>query len=257
MRTAIYDLSTALVTWDFVTWAVNIRDLGYQKINFQTKTIPPYGRKWLTPQEILHRVDNFMLPSVQTLGLSYGFDPVGDRNVGSSHYYHMRPNFLRFTVDAEFHGRPTVTLREVPYKQHRNSHRGIWLEFARRIDAVVIDEYAHKRISFNDRFKLYAGASMNYGVTNGPLAAAFLTPYPITMFCADRIDRKGMSGHHILPGGQIQFSLPNQNLVWGEITLEHLLETHERLQLDDRNPGVGATCRCALAGDFASYWRGA
>lgn len=254
MRTVVYDLAKDLVTWDFVTWAVNVRDLGYHKVNFQVKNIPAWGRKWLEPKEILGRVDNFMLPVIRTLGIFYGFDPIGDRNMGSSHYYHMRPNFQRMEIKAEWHGRDTITIREVPYKARRNSDRGVWLAFADTINAIVIEEHSLKPITFDERFKLYAGARMNWGVTNGPLSAVFLTPYPVAMFCADDKDRKGFSGHHIVPGGQIQFSLPNQNLIWGEITYDALMR-HYELQLADWDTSVGReACRCALAGDFARDW---
>jgi hypothetical protein len=258
LRAVVYDLAKDLVTWDFVTWAVNVRELGYQHIAFQTKGIPAYGRKFITAQQVIERLHAIFIPAAKMLGLEYSIDERnGARHIGSSHYYDLRPDFKRMESPRISTHPRTVTIRDVSYKQHRNSRRDVWLEFARRIGARIIEEYGQVPISFEDRFALYAGAQMNWGVTNGPLAAAFLTPYPIRMFCADKLDRKGMSGHHILPGGQIQFSLPHQSLVWVEaITLEVLMKDYEQLQMGDRHPSMGdGTCRCALSGDFASAWR--
>jgi len=47
---------------------------------------------------------------------------------------------------------------------------------------VVIDDYYAKPIHLHDRFALYAGAKMNFGVCNGPVFTLSLTEYPVAMF---------------------------------------------------------------------------
>ena len=252
MRAAVYDLAVRAANWDFVIWAVNVRDLGYKQINLYAGDLAKKETKWLDHRQIMGRVDNIMIPAVWALGMRYELHAKGDHHVGSTHYYHFRPNFRRLEIDAPWHGRHTVTLREVPYKPYRNSDRAVWLDFARQIDAIVIEDHSIKPISFEDRFRLYAGAAMNWGVTNGPLSALFVTPYPVMMMCCERNDRKGFAGLHIVPGGQVPCSMLHQNIAWGEITLKHLVKTYERVERG--LPGMGF-CRCALAGDFERSWR--
>lgn len=256
MRAAVYDLAVRAANWDFVIWAVNVRDLGYKQINlFAGDLAKKKDLKWLTPAQIMWRVDNIMIPAVWALGMRYELHDKGDRHVGSDHYYHFRPNFRRLEVAAPWHGKHTVTLRNTPYKPYRNSNRAVWLEFARRINAIVIEDHSIAPISFEERFRLYAGAAMNWGVSNGPTAALFTTPYPVTMMCDEIFDRKGFAGLHILPGGQVPCSLPNQNLVWGDITVARLTEQYRKFYEEYRCNNEPVHCRCSLAGDFEKFWR--
>ena len=65
----------------------------------------------------------------------------------------------------------------------------------------------------HDRMALYAGAEMNFGVTNGPMGMLYLTDYPYTVFdCLT--NAKGFASHGIAVGGQIPWANDNQRLVW-------------------------------------------
>lgn len=246
MRSVVYDLKKRPVSWDFITFAISARELGYRHIVFRNMR----GNKTLQTQQVIDRVHNIMIPAIKMLGgMAYSMDGDGDERVASHEYYYMRPDFERMMSPRKAEVEHTVTIRDVPYAAQRNSDRNLWTRFAKQIGALLIEEYDRVPISFEDRLAYYAGARMNWGVTNGPLSAMFLTPYPISMFCDERLDRKCFAGHGILPGGQVQFSLPHQNLIWGAINYDNLMRHYERIQLADRNPRVGPElCRCALAG---------
>lgn len=117
------------------------------------------------------------------------------------------------TVKPKGTFRYTVTLRETGHNPHRNSNKQVWLDFAARIGAFVIEDYRVKPMHIHDRMALYAGAEMNFGVTNGPMGMLYLTDYPYTVFdCLTNV--KGFAAHDIQIGGQVPWAKPNQRLVW-------------------------------------------
>jgi hypothetical protein len=200
----------------------------------------PFVRSWFTPEQVIGRMQNIMMPACEMAGMECQVAQTGIRHIGSPHYYHLRPDFKRLkAIRKPEKFRHTVTIREVWYKRHRNSDRSVWLEFANRIGARVLDEHEFAKTDFHERFAIYAGADMNWGVVNGPLAALYLTDYPVRMYCTSSQNKKGMSGHHILPGEQMPFGLPHQQLVWKEPTLETLMQDYNELQLDAGRARVG------------------
>jgi hypothetical protein len=77
--------------------------------------------------------------------------------------------------------RYTVTLRTTRRWPNRNSRQD-WLTFAAEIGARVIPDYDVEPIHLHERMSLYAGAEMNFFVTNGPVMLCFLSEYPAMGF---------------------------------------------------------------------------
>lgn len=208
---ARYDLSKRLTTFDFFTWLVHVQTLGATSVVFDERTIK--STKW-DINESQRRVGNILKPGCAFAGMPYSTGCAGV-DVGS----HMLQNlfgkpFRRLrTVKPKGVERYTVTIRDTFHRPGRNSDRVRWLRFAKRIDAVVIDDYRIKPMHIHDRMALYAGAEMNFGVTNGPMGMLYLTDYPYTVFdCLT--NAKGFESHGIEVGGQIPWAKPNQRLVW-------------------------------------------
>ena len=118
--------------------------------------------------------------------------------------------------------RYTVTLRNYTHRPYRNSDEALWREFAERIGALVIEDFFDQPISLHERVALYAGAEMNFGVTNGPMWLLFLTPYPVTMFDCNATAPL-WAQHGIEPGTQLPWALPGQRLVWEHPTIDDLM----------------------------------
>lgn len=216
--TARYDLSKRLTTFDFFTWLVHVQTLGATEILFDERRI--FSTKW-DIAEAEQRVRKVLKPGCAFAGLPYrsvqGFFGLNDlgQDIGS----HMLQNlfgksFRKLqTVKPNGSARYTVTMRQTRHRPQRNSNREKWLEFADRIGAVVIEDHSVKPIHIHDRMALYAGAEMNFGVTNGPMGMLYLTDYPFTVFdCLTNV--KGFESHGIPAGGQIPWAKPNQRLVW-------------------------------------------
>lgn len=122
----------------------------------------------------------------------------------------------------------TVTLRQTFHNTHKNSDERVWRAFAMAIGATVIEDHSVEPIGLHERFSLYAGARMNYGVPNGPVSTIFMTEYPVTIFADPETTAKGYGGHEIQPGDQFPCARPHQRIVWERATLGGLLREYQR-----------------------------
>ena len=170
MTLATYRLSEHLASFEFFYWLVMVQADGASKIVFdisnpKTRKLPDAPRRFHTIVE--------PGPALAGLGHRRG-DDVGTLNARASQmipWVRSGRTFRRLRsvlplVRCDY----TVTLRRNPGAKSRNSDEISWREFARRINAVVIEDYYVQPIHLHDRVALYAGARMNYGVCNGPMA---------------------------------------------------------------------------------------
>ena len=107
--------------------------------------------------------------------------------------------------------RYTVTLRKTERSPSRNSNESDWRIFAAEIGARVIPDYDDEPIHLHDRMALYAGAKMNFFVTNGPGILCMLSEYPAMYF--DWNERSGKNAG-VAFGERYPFMHPNQHLIY-------------------------------------------
>ena len=118
--------------------------------------------------------------------------------------------------------RYTVTLRKTHRANGRDSDEAAWLQFADEIGAYVIRDYDQVPIHLHDRVALYAGAEMNFFVSNGPGVLCSFTEYPCMIFdthlAAGSLRSDGIPGW----GAQYPWMLRNQFAIWEAATLANI-----------------------------------
>jgi len=118
----------------------------------------------------------------------------------------------------------TVTLRKTGRSPLRDSDEPMWRAFAKEIGARVIPDYDVEPIHLHDRVALYAGAEMNFFVSNGPGVLCSFTEYPCMLF--NTVHAAGsLKADGVGYGEQYPWMLPNQRAVW-EIATEESLHRH-------------------------------
>jgi hypothetical protein len=118
--------------------------------------------------------------------------------------------------------RYTVTLRNFDRFPTRNSREADWRTFAAEIGALVIPDYEVEPIGLHERMALYAGAEMNFFVTNGPVMLCFLSEYPAMGFDVQNSPPKGVEKF-----GQYPFLLPQHRQIWEPDTIENIRKHFE------------------------------
>lgn len=228
--TAIYDLSQREASFDFFTWMTHVRLLGANEIVFNSSAFIQGG--W-TEEERKERFRTIVEPGPALAGLPCreGTDGehVGSHRLGEVAAFN-RPDFdrLRSILPPRKH-RFTVTLRNTKHKKFRNSDHQVWRAFAAKIGAHVIPDYLDKPITLYERMAVYAGAEMNFGVTNGPLAVLFFSAYPFQMWDCNR-HPESWERHGIPVGSQLPWSMKGQSLVWETPTVDGLMRSFEALK---------------------------
>lgn len=225
---ALYDMSYRISTYDFFVWLVHVRELGANEIIISTENLR--SKKWPIA-ETLQRLENYILPGPALAGLPCGLGRQG-KDVGS---YSMAAlamlagrSFRRLkSVLPPRNERFTVTMRQTFHNTQKNSDDQIWRTFAREIGARVIEDHSIEPIGLHERMALYAGAEMNFGVPNGPMALLTLSDYPMTMMCDPATTAKGFAGHGIAVGEQIPYALRHQRLVWEKASMDNLMREFE------------------------------
>lgn len=222
---AKYDLAMAShpATFDFFTWLVVVQSMGATKIALANTRAPHC--KHGTPFEAFQRIDSIIKPGIAFAGLPWVESDEGEMLFETIHMTAVPNNFQRLKSvlpprDVQY----TVTLRNMNRKPVRNSNIVVWREFAKKIGAYLIDDWSVKKIDLHKRMALYAGAKMNFGVCNGPLAMLFLTDYPV-MMCSCAIKMKHWHQHGIKRNDQVRWARSNQMLSWDEdVSIDCLME---------------------------------
>lgn len=187
----------------------------------------PKTNKWPV-EESRKRVESYILPGPALAGLPCREGTDGDDNICGQDLAHIIAyckaggRFERLkSVLPPSRERYTVTLRQSANLSHRNSEQVAWRVFAADIGAYVIEDYDVKPISLHERMALYAGAEMNFGVLNGPVALCHLADYPVMIFRADS-QAKLLRSRGVKDGGKFPWMLPHQHLIWQDDMIDSL-----------------------------------
>lgn len=211
---ALYDLSNKIAGFDFYPWLVMQAQAGATEIVFNKRN--PNTKKW--PIEIIRRrFDSILWPGPALLGLQASIGTDGEHPAP----YHMR-DLVRLSRDGvQFprlrsilppgKERYTVTLRNTQRSETRNSNEAAWRTFAQEIGAHIIEDYDTQAIGLYERMALYAGAEMNFFVTNGPMILCALSEYP---FMAFDYQKSSMRGAGLQPGEKYPFCLPQHHMIY-------------------------------------------
>lgn len=227
---ARHDLSKRNISFDFYAWQTHAWLLGFREIVFDLSK--GYGKHNQPDDELARRYQSIIKPGPDLMGLPSREGTDGEEC--ATHKLHgilglKRWDFPRLkSVLPAADARYTVTLRNCPVHSERNSPP-MWLEFAGKIGATVIPDYADHKISLHERMALYAGAKMNFGVVNGPMGMLLLSEYPMLMTgCA--IAEYAWKKHGVLKGEQLPWFLPGQSLMWETPTLSSLMAVVEKIE---------------------------
>jgi hypothetical protein len=183
---ALYDLGNRIAGFDFFPWLVMQARVGATEIVFNTRN--PSAAKW-PRATVMRRFESILRPGPALLGLKCSIGDVGDPDFAPYHQSELTrlcragATFRRLkSVLPPGRERYTVTLRRTERSPDRNSSEADWRVFAGEIGAKVIPDYEDEPIHLHERMALYAGAEMNFFVTNGPAMLCFLSEYPAMQF---------------------------------------------------------------------------
>ncbi len=228
MSWAQRNLQYDIASFDFYTWLVLVKARGAKGIVFNIDN--PKTTKWPV-HEVMRRFHSIIEPGPEFAGLPsrIGYDgELGFANPSISEQEliaHINGGgkfeLLRSVLpprDVEY----TVTIRDETRMPSRNSNVDAWRRFAAQIGALVIEDYGNQQIDIRERFALYAGARMNFGVVNGPMNFASLGGCPVAIFRAIA-QAPSFRRFGIEVGGRYPWMGPNQWLVWEEDAYDNLM----------------------------------
>lgn len=228
---ALYDLSRWLTSFNVFEWLVQAEANGATRVVFDIRGIR--GDKW--PLDVARRrFYSICLPAPALIGLPYEvfdystIEPTGARDLAKPGgealvtFWKSGRRFKRLrSVWPSAEARYTVTLRKTQRSPLRDSDEPVWRAFAKEIGALVIEDYDVHPTHLYERVALYAGARMNFFVSNGPGVLCSLTEYPCMLFNTCHA-RGSLLKDGLGDGEQYPWLLPNQRAVWEEATPESL-----------------------------------
>lgn len=228
---AIYDCGKYLTSFNVFEWLAQAQGKGATVVVFDIRGIR--GDKW--PLDVARRrFWSICEPAPALAGMVVEvFDgltmrPTNAREIAKPgggelvRFWRAGGRFRRFATVREPRREPfTVTLRRTQRAPGRNSDEGMWRSFATEIGARVIADYEDEQIHLHDRIALYAGARMNFFVSNGPGVLCSLTAYPCMLFNTAHA-RESLLGDGMADGEQYPWMLPNQRAIWELATRESL-----------------------------------
>jgi hypothetical protein len=178
-------LSRQIAGFDFFPWLVLQAAAGAEAVAFDIRE-PRSGK--FTLDEVARRYQSILKPGPALAGMA---------SLESHDGIYYAPGGQQELVDFAKAGKKfprlksvlppgkekyTVTLRRTRRWPNRNSREDGWRTFAVEIGAKVIEDYDVQPIHLHERMALYAGAEMNFFVTNGPVMLCFLSEYPCMGF---------------------------------------------------------------------------
>lgn len=183
-RRALYRLSEQIAGFDFFTWLVLQKAAGFEEVVFDP--INPKTDKFMRA-EVARRYESILKPGPALAGMKMSEGSKGARASGGQQELvdYCRAGGLVPRLSSVLppgSERYTATLRTTRRWPHRNSREEGWRIFAAEIGARVIEDYDVTPIHLHERMALYAGAEMNFFVTNGPVMLCFLSEYPAMSF---------------------------------------------------------------------------
>lgn len=253
LKTAIYDLSKMPTTFDFATWAVNARSHGCNHVHFIV-TNGMAANKYSAATG-WKRFGNILIPLCAIAGLDFS---VGGNSTGAQFTYktgdvcefYKENGFiekLKPTYRLDDSGYCTITLRESFRNKWRDSDIPEWQKFKAYLEShgkrvVMLGDCEIAPLDVEYRMALYAGAEMNYGVSNGPHVLCHLSdsPYITINMNPPNTTGKGytipaiMDWHKFPIGSQYNFRNDRQMLVYERDTFENILAAHEEMARKER-----------------------
>jgi hypothetical protein len=202
-------------SFDFFHWLVMVKAKGCTEVVIDDRM---NKTKWIG-EAALERVKSIIIPGAALAGLKCSKGNAGRRHKGIClqdlvEFWNSGKRFTRLkSVLPAGNAQYTITLRTSDRWPERNSNVAAWREFAAEIGALVIEDYAVKPMPLHQRVALYAGARMNFFVTNGPAGLCYTTPYPMMQFdvqkCAGIMRQCG-----IATGGKLPWMTKDQLMIW-------------------------------------------
>jgi hypothetical protein len=250
---ALYDCGRYLTSFNFFEWLVQAEYFGATRVVFDIRRMR--GDKW--PVEVSRkRFYSILQPGPALAALPQEtFD--GSRSGGTNakdiaepggrplvNFWRSGKRFKRLvSPKPKGNARYTVTLRKTQRAPGRNSNDEAWLRFAREIGARVFPDYEDAPVHLHDRVAAYAGAEMNFFVSNGPGVLCSFTEYPCMLFNTHHA-AGSLLGDGIGYGEQYPWMLENQRAIWNEDTYEVISRHFEYWLTNGRfidEPAIAAT----------------
>lgn len=221
---ALYDLSRHIASFNFFEWLLFAQTKGATHVTFNQRA--PKAVKWPADQ-VERRFHSILLPGAALAGMTHSMGTVGEAignpsgTLAVEAWKSGRMRRLRSVLPAGKE-RYTVTLRKTYRANGRDSDEDAWRVFAEEIGARVIPDYDVEPIHLHERVALYAGAEMNFFVSNGPGVLCSFTEYPCMVFdthlAAGSLAADGIHGW----GAQYPWMLNNQYAIWEAATLPNI-----------------------------------
>lgn len=217
---ALYSLHDKIAGFDFFVWLVMQKAYGAEAVCFDVRE-PRSGK--FSADEIRRRYASILAPGPALLGMA-GFEGSDGVQYGPYHQEDLnrlvreglRIPRLR-SVLPPGKEKYTVTLRETRRWPNRNSRADAWRAFAAEIGARVIEDFDVAPIGLHERMALYAGAEMNFFVTNGPVMLCFMSEYPAMGFDVQNSPPSGVAFGESYP-----FLLPQHRQIWEPDTPDNI-----------------------------------
>lgn len=215
---AVYDLSRYPANFNFVEFLVAAATLGANHVVFDDRNgYRAKFKKWETEE----RVRSILEPACALAGMSFSWNDAEDDAIDPG--YHISAVIRAHEAKGRLEklqsvlppakARYTVTIRNSLRYRERNSDVEAWSRFARDIGALVIEDYADKKIHLHDRMALYAGSEMNYLVANGPIGLLMFSDYPYTAFMKN-VNPAYHKEHNWPVGAQLPWANERQRFIW-------------------------------------------
>jgi hypothetical protein len=210
---AIYRLRQSIAGFDFFHWLVYAKAKKATEIVFDIRE--PKTNKF-DLATVMRRFESILLPGPALAGMEASIGTEFDIDLGvcdQRKLNHHVSNGGKFEpLRSVLPPGPftyTITMRKFDRWPNRNSNESAWLRFGDEIGAKIIPDYEEVPIHLHERMALYAGAEMNFFVTNGPVSLCFLSDYPAAGFDVQKSKPTG-----IPDGGQYPFLGKDQFQIW-------------------------------------------
>jgi len=244
LQTATYDLAIRPATYDFAFWLVLVKSQGYKHVNFQYNgTIQT---KKFNKEVAWKRVGNLLIPLCKLARMSWSIVSGNDQfecgySAGDATRFYEKHGGIEKLYPTTESGKSdyfTITLRDSIRNKFRDSNKEAWLEFADTLgkEVIVIPdvETGVLHLDLEYRMALYAGANMNYGVNNGPMALCYLSDAPYMSFnmLPDVPEGRALKEHmerDDFVNKQFPWAHEKQRLFWQPDTIENLKEAQEEM----------------------------
>jgi hypothetical protein len=223
-----------LPSFEFFSWMIMVQSDGAEEIVFDLSN--PKTNKF-DLESIQRRVVSILQPGPALAGLpsrlgkdesTFAATPSELLCWVRSGRQFKRLKTVKDPISCDF----TVTIRDnrdsLKGPKGRDSNREAWCKFADEIGAIVIDDYSVTPIHLHDRFALYAGAKMNFGVCNGPMHMCSLSNYPVMMFVQSVSAYDTQIRWGLQHGENYPWMLPHQMMVWEEDKLDNIRRAFDR-----------------------------